>query len=238
MSKTIKCNLCGEEEFVGHKNQPKTRCLNCNSYPRTRLLSMFIDKNIVLNKSTKILHLAPEIGLYNKIRSQVSPTNYHICDLEPERYKFANNVKYLDLCDIGDNILESDSYDLIIHSHVLEHIPCNIAYTLFHLHRALKPNGTHLCVIPFMYGYWDECFKEMEENERITRFGQHDHVRRIGRADLKKHLGLLLRLPDSFDASDYFSEEALLRANIPKEDYVGLGISTVLSLKKGDYLLS
>jgi hypothetical protein len=119
----------------------------------------------------------------------------------------------------------------------MEHIPCNIAYTLFHLHRMMKAGGRHVCVIPFLPGKYDECFQDIPERERIRRFGQHDHVRRFGIDDVDRHLGAIVDLPSEFDALNRFGEERLRIANIPEGAWRGFSIHTVLELKKDDFKL-
>ena len=211
--------------------RPRVRCSKCDSLERTRLLWLYIQK-LNISKSAKILHLAPEKGIYDALSSQVEKENYVVADIDPNRYLFANNCTRIDLCDLDSQ--PSFEYDLILHSHVLEHTPCNIAYTLFQLHRMLKEDGLHVCIIPFMEGRYDECFGDIGEKERKRRFGQFDHVRRFGRDDIYAHLGKLINIPKKFDATDDFSEEILRSANIPENHWKGFHIGTVLVLNKYD----
>jgi len=194
---------------------------------------MFIEK-LNIKPNSKILHLAPERGIYNRLAPLVKPENYVGADIEPERYGFAKCRK-IDLTQLEG--WASDEFDLIIHVHVLEHIPCNVAYPMFHLHRMLKPTGKHLCVIPVLSGVYDECFDEIGDAERTRRFGQHDHVRRFGRDGLARTLGKIVRLPDHFDATESFNEAALNKHNIPKNQWKGFHTGTVLSFGKNDYRL-
>jgi predicted SAM-dependent methyltransferase len=119
--------------------------------------------------------------LFDAISKRIDPSNYVTADIQPERYGFSD-CQYIDLCSLES--WPSNHYDLIIHSHVLEHTPCNIAYTLYHLHRMLSPSGWNICVIPFTSGYWDEKFQNIGDEEKVKRFGQFDHVRRFGRGDI------------------------------------------------------
>jgi hypothetical protein len=185
-----------------------------------------------INFKTKILHLAPEKGIYDQLKLKTACGNYVTADINPKAYSFSSECAKIDLCDLEH--WPSSYFDIITHAHVLEHVPCNIAYPLFHLHRMLKDSGTHLCIIPFMSGKYDECFQDITDEERTKRFGQHDHVRRFGRDDIKMHLGRLVNVPSSFNARDEFSEEILRDANIPESHWEGFHIGTVLSLKKSD----
>src|SRR5690606_10079992 len=195
---------------------------------RTRLLWMYF-QSISLPAGAKILHVAPEKGIYDAISRMEGIGRYTCADLDPRRYGFAKCEK-IDLCELDH--WPSAHFDLIIHSHVLEHVPCTLAYPLYHLHRMLKPSGRHLCVIPFSPGKYDESFQEMGVEERIRRFGQFDHVRKFGNQDIGSHLGKLLRLPSSFDATHSFTDEDLRAANIPEAHWRGFHISTVLNLAR------
>lgn len=228
------CNICGCDEFLDMNSRKSVRCKKCGSLERTRLLWLYLQR-LEISKNTRILHLAPERGLYDRIKTLTDKSNYVVADINPKAYSFAPECKKIDLCDLED--WPSFEFDLIIHSHVLEHVPCNIAYTLFHLHRMLSNNGTHLCIIPFMPGKYDECFQDIGDHERIRRFGQNDHVRRFGSDDIHAHLGKLLKLPSKFDATEDFSPKTLIEANIPENHWRGFHIGTVLSLKRQDMVL-
>jgi len=225
------CNICGNDNFIDMKNRKNVKCSECKSLERTRLLYMYLQK-LTIKKNHKILHISPEKGIYNKLIKQVDQGNYTVADIDPERYKYAHNCIKIDLCDL-DN-LPSNYYDLIIHSHVLEHTTCNIAYTLFHLHRMMTLSGLHVCIIPFSPGKYDECFQDISDEERERRFGQHDHVRRFGREDIDLHLGKIMSIPNIFDSTEHFSPDQLRKNNIPEKEWKGFHISTILLLKKYD----
>ena len=230
----MKCNLCGNETFSDMNTRKNAKCTECGSLERTRLLWMYLEK-LNLDKKTKALHFAPEKGLYNALSQRIDSENYIVADLDPKKYSFANRCQRVDLCNLDDQ--PSNEYDLIIHLHVLEHTPCNIAYTLFHLHRMLKENGRHVCVIPFMGGKYDECFQNLSNEERERRFGQFDHVRRFGKEDISSHLGKIINIPSNFDATKHFDVKKLRDANIPESHWRGFHIGTVLNLKKNDFRL-
>ena len=230
----MKCNLCGNDNFADMNKRKNVRCSKCGSLERTRLLWMYLE-NLKIDKKTKVLHLAPEKGLYRALSQRVENKNYIVADIDPKGYPFSDRCLRIDLCSLEDQ--PSCTYDLIIHSHVLEQTPCSIAYTLFHLHRMLTKNGRHICVIPFMSGKYDECFQPVSEEERIRRFGQNDHVRRFGREDISSHLGKIVTIPANFDATAVFKVQDLCDANIPAKYWKGFHISTVLDLKKNDFRL-
>ena len=230
----MKCNLCGCSKFLDMNTRKHVRCADCNSFERTRLLWLFLMKQNI-NRSAKVLHLAPERGVYQALSSMVDSENYTVADFAPEQYAFAKTCKKIDLCELDDQ--PSFYYDFIIHSHVLEHVPCNIAYTLYHLHRMLKTEGKHIFSVPFFSGKYDECFQDLSDEERVRRFCQNDHVRRFGIADIGAHLGKILNVPEEFDATKSFHEDVLAEANIPSSHWKGFSISTVFVLDRNDMTL-
>lgn len=226
-----KCNICGCSAFVDQRQRIAVRCAECGSYERTRLLWMHLEK-LDIGKNTRILHLAPEKGVYKRLREVTSPKNYVVADIDPKSYEFAASMSYIDLCQLDD--WPSKEFDLIIHSHVLEHIPCNIAYTLFHLHRMLKSRGTHLFCVPFVPGKYDESFQNLSWADRVKRFGQKDHIRRFGTQDISMHFGKLMEIPPKYSVLDCFSEASLRDANIPEQEWYGYNANTILKLRRND----
>jgi phosphoglycolate phosphatase len=233
------CNLCGGTRFLPMKQRQNVRCARCGSLERTRLLWLYIERSGILGPGATVLHFAPESGLSRRLRESVGAANYRAVDYDPSLYPQVPGVETFDLTHDVET-LASESLDLIVHSHVLEHIPCNIAYPMFHLHRALKAGGLHACVIPLSPGRWDESFDPgLSSHERTRRFGQADHMRRIGREDVDQTLGKILRIARyrDFDATRDFSVETLHRFNIPESHWRGLTMGTPLLLAKSDYLL-
>ena len=231
----VECNLCGHDGFVDLKHRGPVRCARCGSLERTRVMGLFIDRFDLVSPTTRILHIAPERGLATPLAKIAGP-RCTFADLDPERYRKIGNVVPLDLCRDLDEIAD-ESYDLIIHSHVLEHLPCNHTYVLFHLHRILSRIGRIVCSIPIMRGHYDFATSPtLDADERHRRFGQHNHVCRYGLADLHMTLGKVYNL-DEYDLTKYFDLDDLDRFNIPPTVRRGFSPHTVLCLKRDDYLL-
>ncbi|MEH6587177.1 MAG: methyltransferase domain-containing protein [Halioglobus sp.] len=165
--------------------------------------------------------------------------NYEPCELNPGLYSQMPNVRKFDLAkDIEE--IEAGRYDLVLHSHVLEHIPCNIAHSLLHIHRIRKPGGIHACIIPVSPGRWDQSFEPtLSEDEKTRRLGKHDHMRRIGKKDATSTIGKIVNVANyiDFDATADFSRETLMLYNILDNHWYGLITGTSLLLGKQDYLL-
>ncbi len=230
----MQCNICNGTEFIDIGSKKLSKCKTCTSDDRHRLLWFYLEKLNITN-STRILHIAPEPGIYNRLK-ELAGDNYITADFNPSGYNFVSNCQLIDLTNLES--WASNEFDLIIHTHVLEHVACNIAYPLFHLHRMLKFTGTHLFIVPFMAGKYEESFRDISEEARENRYGWHDHFRSFGREDIETHIGKILNIPNFFNALDITSKEQLEKANIPELLWAGFNSSTVLKLKKTDYKLA
>ncbi len=227
----IECNICGGTDFTDFKNRGKIRCTECKSIERTRVFWMYLEKFAQLKSGMQVLHFAPENVVSEKIYKIVGE-GYDARDLDPARYSF-NGIKKFNLCEEVES-LESDKYDLIIHNHVLEHLPRNIIAVLWHLHRSLKPDGLHMFSIPFTGGNYDEFLGPLEKHDAITRFGQHDHVRTFGLNDISKSLGMVFninsQLKKTLDVR--FPRSKLKCYNIPKGRWRTFNGATMFLLRK------
>ncbi|WP_371061281.1 hypothetical protein [Rhodosalinus sp. 5P4] len=229
------CNLCGGHEFMDMNRRAAVKCTTCLSLERTRALELYLAR-LDLKRSMRILQIAPDKGLYDFLSKPIASQNYVAADFDVTRYEFLDRCAFVDLCDL-DDWLDND-FDIIIHRYVLVHTPCDIGYSMHHLDRMFRPEGHQLCVIPIILGHWDESFADLPDEERTARFGQFDHVRRLGAADIARHLGAVIRLPDAPDLAKDIDPATLQRHNIPEACWTGFNISTVLDFRKGDYLLS
>lgn len=232
---TLECNLCGGAVFRAFNGRTGAQCAGCGSLERTRLLWMYLEE-LELPSRAKILHIAPEPVIGRKLQARLPLCEYLRADIDTQRYASGGPCTYIDLCDLG--AWPSAAYDLILHVHVLEHTPCNIAHTLYHLHRMLKPSGRHVLGVPFLSGQYDESFQPLSDQEKKTRFAQWDHVRRFGRRDIERHIGTLLQLPDKINLADVFQGSALQKANIPRQSWGTFDINTILNLGRYDMKLA
>lgn len=228
------CNLCGSSDWEDMNSRKGVRCKGCGSVERTRAAKMVLDSLGIPAPGSRVLHFAPEKGLSGWLEP-ICGDAYDPVDLEPKLYPHAKPRKFNIVTDVAS--LPDNSYDLILHLHVLEHIPCNISYILFHFHRALKPNGKHVFAIPLMKGYYEEYFGPMDHETATRRFGQYDHVRRFGTSDLKMHLGSILELDYDYSLYKTHTAAELDAANIPPAHREGLSASTIFVAGKYDYRL-
>lgn len=228
------CNVCGGDRFADMGTRRNVRCVACGSLERTRVMQLMLDKHQLVKPGMRIMHIAPERGIYERIR-QTPDLRYEVYDLFPDLYRFAK-VERLDLATECESI-PSSTYDLIIHSHVMEHIPCDVSAVFFHLQRGLRESGKHVFCVPILAGHWDSCFGGIEDSDRVRRFGQADHVRRFGLADLQQTLGMLFPFSADYDLGHEFSQETLDKYNIPEAARRGYSSSSVFVMGKRDFKL-
>ena len=233
-----RCNICNSTEFKRYKNRGHVKCVKCGSIDRVRLIAMYLDKFVHLKKGMKVLHLAPEKQLFKYIAKSVGK-GYHPKDIDMEEYGGLNYkgivVQKFDLCkDI--NKLPSNYYDLVIHNHVMEHLPCNITIVLWYLHRSLKSTGLHIFSVPILDGCYEEYFNLEDKKELKRRFGQSDHVRRFGKDDLHTNIGMVFNIEKKINQTlaDLFTEEELYRNNIPQANWHRFTGFNLLILEKKD----
>lgn len=83
--------------------------------------------------------------------------------------------------DITDIRYPDESFDIIICSHVLEHVPDDVK-AMSEFHRVLKKNGWAILLVPIAaMDKTYEDFSIVTEAGRLKAFGQSDHVRKYGK---------------------------------------------------------
>lgn len=236
------CNVCGSKTWADMGARKRVRCASCNSLERTRIMKLYLDYLKVPTAGMRVLHIAPEPGL-SKFFQSIPNIQYQPVDFNPGSYGFCN-AKKLDLCTDSKN-LPQNYYDLIVHSHVLEHVKCNVSAVFYYLNKSLKENGYHIFSIPVINGFTEECFSPMSAEEATRRFGQSDHVRNFGLLDFENNLGMLFNengfgfysKPDNFSLYKVFDKSVLDLRNIPETDRCGLTPSSVFVVRKEDFKL-
>lgn len=153
-------------------------CPSCKSMARHRLMALAFDRGFVRFAGRKVLHFAPEPIVTAMIRRQ-GPDDYVTADLRPGRAQLVLNLEQIDSPD--------DSWDLVVASHVLEHV--NDRKAMPELYRILRPGGGLVAMVPMIDG-WPTTFEDETKTtpeERARYFGQSDHVRYYG-ADFSSRL--------------------------------------------------
>jgi predicted SAM-dependent methyltransferase len=150
------------------------QCPRCDSWKRQRVLWLYL-KNYTnfFREPLKVLHFAPEYCLQKKFKKQPN-LDYISADL------FSSLA--MTKIDITDIPYPDNTFDVILCSHVLEHIPDD-RKAMKELLRVLKPTGWAILQVPIDRKrdktFEDPAVTSPQERERL--FGQHDHVRFYGR---------------------------------------------------------
>lgn len=153
-------------------------CPNCGSLSRDRRLWKILNENYI-KANIHVLEFSPSRSLYRKWKKEKNVT--HIAsDLSED---FMADVNY-DITQIPE---EQNQFDLITCYHILEHVIDDIK-AMSELHRVLKPSGTIVIQTPFKEGEIYEDYTITSETDRLSHFGQEDHVRIYSVEGLKKRL--------------------------------------------------
>jgi SAM-dependent methyltransferase len=146
-------------------------CPWCESRGRQRLMWLWISRETDLfSKPRRLLHLAPEKGLQQRFL-RADNLSYVPVDLDSPLAAVT-----MDLCACP---LPDDSFDAILCTHVLEHIPDDRS-AMSELERILRPGGWALLMVPFLPDRRTEEDPGATREERLRRFDQEDHVRKYG----------------------------------------------------------
>lgn len=175
----FQCNICEAKlsRFILLKNGQKL-CPKCGSLPRTRRLWAVLTEDSTF-KTSDVLHFSPPKSLMNAI------TKYGVKKYVPTDY--AGEFDALKQIDIEAIDEPSNSFDVIICFHVLEHI-LNDSKAIEELYRVLKSGGKCLIQTPFKSGDTYENPLIVDEEDRLLHFGQKDHVRIYSVEGLVKRL--------------------------------------------------
>ena len=172
------CSICEKKikSFVVNKNH--LICPNCGSMQRNRRLWPLLKQEFIVEQIT-ILDFSPSRVLFRKFKN-IKNITYLSTDFENE---FRADYSF----DITNIALESNSVDLIICYHILEHIE-NDKKAMQELYRILKNGGKALIQTPFKTGEIYEDHSIITPQDRKQHFGQEDHVRFYSVAGLKNRL--------------------------------------------------
>ncbi|MBR4642193.1 MAG: class I SAM-dependent methyltransferase [Selenomonadaceae bacterium] len=119
-SEACECPICKSKLRAylpaGVNPRPNAMCPNCSSRERHRALWLLMQKLNWHKQGMRVLHFAPE-PIFYQLFSSFKDTDYWPVDLNPEMPGIRKVV------DITDIPFEDNSFDLIMCTHVLEHIP-------------------------------------------------------------------------------------------------------------------
>ncbi|MFZ5810993.1 MAG: methyltransferase domain-containing protein [Thermodesulfobacteriota bacterium] len=170
------CPICRGRQVrfrsFGNPPRPDALCPDCTSLERHRALWVFLERHTSLFSSPRLrmLHFAPEACLEKRFR-QALGKGYLTADLLDPRADVRADITNLRFPDA--------SFDAILCSHVLEHVPDDRA-AMRELHRVLDADGVAVVMVPLKGETTEEDLSITDPDERTRRYGQSDHVRYYG----------------------------------------------------------
>ena len=204
------CPCCG-----GHFRRMSQRrilrwpaiCPRCRSHPRHRAIALLLARGELPGR--RLLHFAPE-ALFDPVFARLPSVERVTADLHaPADLRL----------DISDMNLPDSSFDLILCSHVLEHVADDRA-AMRELHRVLADGGLALILVPYRPGvttYEDPSITSPVG--RTVAFGQQDHLRFYG-SDLAERLGQAGLEVEDRTGAELFDEETIRRCALrPAEHF-------------------
>jgi hypothetical protein len=181
-------------------------CPRCRSHPRHRAIALLLARDDLPGR--RLLHFAPE-PLFDPLFGRLPEIERVTADL------YVPADLRLDITDID---LPDTSFDLILCSHVLEHVPDDRA-AMRELCRVLADGGLALVLVPYRPGvttYEDRSITS--PLDRMVAFGQQDHVRIYGNdlPDLLREAGFEV---DDRTAAELFDTDTVERFELDPQEH-------------------
>ncbi|GAB5467599.1 MAG: hypothetical protein Kilf2KO_06290 [Rhodospirillales bacterium] len=174
-------DVLDRRQVVGGMRREKDRCPVCHGQDRSRMMMLYLQRETELGqRPLRVLHVAPDFGLYLWLKRQAS-ISYTGTDIDAKRYRHIEGIQTADLTALP---FDDNAFDIIVCSHVLEHVPDDSA-AFSELFRVLAPQGHALLLTPYALDDLgtDEDPEISDPKERHRRFGLWDHVRIYDRGD-------------------------------------------------------
>lgn len=182
------------------------------------MMWLFMQEKGLPRPGSKVLHVAPEKSIRERI-SAMSQVDYVIGDKHEPGYTYPSGTIELDITKID---FPDDHFDLIICSHVLEHVDDD-RRAMRELFRVLAPGVTAILMVPMGTGadtYEDPSITEPAE--RLRHFGQFDHVRIYGR-DYSQRLVEAGFQVEELAFADRYSAEDIFRFGLVRGELMHIG---------------
>lgn len=180
------CAVCETEvdEFVPGGaviKRSHARCPSCGVLERHRLMVLYLRTRTPLfdGQPRRLLHVAPEPAIA-RILCGLPNVDYLSADLSGDHVMVRMDLTNIEYAD--------GSFDAIVCSHVLEHIPDD-SKAMKEMFRVLSPNGLAVIQVPIYGRTTYEDFSITSDEGRLAAFGQRDHVRKYG-LDLEDRLAV------------------------------------------------
>lgn len=171
------CSVCRSvvvKKFKpGPRGRPDARCPKCGSLERHRFLAVLLDVLEPMLPDVDILVDVAPTPQTTELFERLEPRLHTRVDIgfDDRRVDTLGSLTALPY--------RTDAADLLVCYHVLEHIPED-RQAMAEIARVLKPEGLGLLQVPFNAGSPTDEDPSAGKEERIERFGRHDHVRFYG----------------------------------------------------------
>jgi SAM-dependent methyltransferase len=190
---------------------------------------MILEKMGLFKRGLRVMHVAPERPLAKRF-FELSGDRYYPCDIDPSRYANRSGVvRPIDLC--RDLVkLPSRIFDVIVHTHVLEHLRCDPESVLHELERILAPGGHHFLAVPISGKHTREDLSDdLTPAQRESMFLQADHYRVFGSQSVPELLDRVWGKLEkhNIEPLELFSTDELKAAAIPERAWTGISGITI-----------